>query len=84
MNQSLKNTVFNTCAETDLKKTDALTITLMHTKQRPKQIGLMPAGVLFGRYFQIPNTYVAAKTVLLGGDERLTQYVLEIHKYIKF
>lgn len=55
----------------------------MHTKQRPKEIRLMPAGVLFGRYFQIPNTYVAAKTILWGGGERLTQYVVMIHKYIK-
>lgn len=72
MKQGLNHAISKICVETSLTWPDVSPVTSMHRRQRPNQIALMPAEVLFGRNLKILNTYVV-KTSLLEGDERLTQ-----------
>ncbi|KAK4807176.1 hypothetical protein QYF61_024296 [Mycteria americana] len=68
MNRTIKGKIAKFCTYTGLKWPEALNIALWDIRNAPRQ----PI-----------RTYILAKTSLLNGDERLTQYVLKLQENFK-
>ncbi|XP_075367747.1 protein NYNRIN-like [Mycteria americana] len=80
MNRTLKEKIAKISTNTGLRWLDALHLALWDVQNAPRQpIGLTPAEILFGRHLAMPGTYILAKTSLLDGGDRLTQYIINVN-----